>query len=120
MYGAVMIDGKVYRTKTTMHEFRDDTNKPHDYKITEVKLIVSGSSTSNARTSLTSIDGANLLENVEKSYDEGVKILQASKKNSESPSLFSIRPESLAPISEDLGVELGELDGKKSAYKEVG
>jgi hypothetical protein len=80
MYGAVMIDGKVYRTKTTMHEFRDDTNKPHDYKITEVKLIVSGSSTSNARTSLTSIDGANLLENVEKSYDEGVKILQASKK----------------------------------------
>ena len=119
MYGAVMIDGKVYRTKTTMHEFRGDTNKPHDYKITEVKLIVSGSSTSNARTSLTSIDGAKLLENIEKSYDTGVKLLDAEK-NSESPSLFSIRPESLAPLAEELGVELGELDGKKSAYKEVG
>ena len=65
------------------------------------------------------LKNAKLLENIEKSYDTGVKLLDAEK-NSESPSLFSIRPESLAPLAEELGVELGELDGKKSAYKEVG
>jgi len=95
MYGAVMIDGKVYRAKTTMHEFRDDTNKPHDYKITEVKLIISGSSTSNALNSLTSVDGAKLLENVEKSYDTGVELLTASEKT---PTMFSSVPGSLVAM----------------------
>ena len=78
MYGAVSIDDKVYRAKTTIHEFRDKENKAYDYKITEVKLIVSGSSTSNARTNLTSVDGAKLLDGVEKSYDNGKKVLDES------------------------------------------
>ena len=72
-------------------------------KITEVKLIVSGSSTSNARTSLTSISGAKLLENVEKSYDEGVKLLEASEKSSRT--MFSAFPGSLGEESPLLKVD---------------
>ena len=55
LYGAVDIDGKIYRAKTTILEFKDKENKAYDYKITEVKLIISGSSTSNALNSSTSI-----------------------------------------------------------------
>lgn len=79
MYGAVSIDDNVYRAKTTIHEFRDKENKAYDYKITEVELIVSGSSTSNARTNSTSISAAKLLNGVEKSYDKGKKLLDESE-----------------------------------------
>lgn len=79
MYGAVSIDDKIYLTKTTIHEFRDKENKAYDYKITEVKLIISGSSTSNALNSSTSVDAAKLLKDVEKSYDNGKKVLTESE-----------------------------------------
>ena len=82
MYGAVSIDGKVYRAKTTIHEFRDKENKAYDYRITEIELIVSGSSTSNARTNSTSVTGAKLLDKVEKSYDKGKKVLDESENSS--------------------------------------
>ena len=75
MYGAINIDGKIYRTKTTIHEFRDKINEAYDYKITEIELIVSGSSSSNARTNPTSVSAAKVLKGVEKSYDKGVKVL---------------------------------------------
>lgn len=79
MYGAVSIDDKIYLTKTTIHEFKDKENKAYDYKITEVKLIISGSSTSNALNSSTSVDAAKLLKDVEKSYDNGKKVLTESE-----------------------------------------
>ena len=81
LYGAVKIDDKIYRAKTTIHERQGKANKAYDYKVTEIKLIVSGSSASNARTNLTSIDGANLLHKVEKSYDKGKYLLGGSVKN---------------------------------------
>lgn len=78
IYGAVNIDGKTYRVKTTMHEFNDGTNKPHDYRVTKIELIESGSSTSDAP--INSISGAKLLKDVEKSYDKSKNILSESTK----------------------------------------
>ncbi len=86
MYGAVRIDGKLFRVKTTMHEYLSKGNAPHDYRVTKIELIISGSSTSNALNS--SINGkglktyplAKLLEGVEKFYDMGKKKLAESAK----------------------------------------
>lgn len=79
LYGAANVNGKDYRVKTTIHEHKGDANIPHDYKVTEVKLIVSGSPTSNARTSKTSAEVAKLLKGVEKSYDKGKYLLDESE-----------------------------------------
>lgn len=86
-YGAVRIDGKIYLAKTTIQEFKGEANEAYDYKITEVKLIVSGSSTSNARTNPTSISAAKVLKDVEKSYDKGKKLLEESEKIAEEETL---------------------------------
>ena len=75
MYGAISIDGKVYRTKTTIHEFRDKTNEAYDYKITEIELVISGPASGNALKSPISVSAAKILKGVEKSYDKGVKVL---------------------------------------------
>ena len=94
MYGAVNIDGTIYRVKTTMHERSTGANAPHDYRVTKIELFVSGSPTSNARNSSTiggqasSIEVAKLLKGIEKSYDKGKKILDESKKADESGILF--------------------------------
>ena len=40
LYGAVDIDGKTYRVKTTMQEFRGgEVNKPHSYEVTKIELL---------------------------------------------------------------------------------
>ena len=40
LYGAVEIDGKTYRVKTTMQEFRGgEENKPHSYEVTKIELL---------------------------------------------------------------------------------
>ncbi len=83
-YGATEIDGKIYRVKTTILETKgDNKSKPHDYKVTKVDVILNGgSSTSNApRTSTLAV--AELLKDVEKSYDKGKKLLDESKKSAE-------------------------------------
>jgi hypothetical protein len=63
-------------------ERKSEGVKPYSYEVTKIELLSgssqNGTSWSNALNN--SISGAKLLENVEKSYDEGVKILQASKK----------------------------------------
>lgn len=89
-YGAVRIDGKIYLAKTTIQEFKGEANEAYDYKITEVKLIVSGSSTSNARTNPTSISAAKVLKDVEKSYDKGKKLLEESEKIADEETLFRV------------------------------
>lgn len=93
-YGAVRIDGKIYIAKTTIQEFKGKTNEAYDYKITEVKLIVSGSSTSNARTNPTSISIAKVLKEVEKSYDNGKKLLEEREKIAEEETLSRLSPDS--------------------------
>ncbi|HOG05187.1 MAG TPA: hypothetical protein PK978_03015 [Paludibacter sp.] len=69
-YGAVSIDGMIYRTKTTIKEKRTLENKPYTYKVTKVNLVISGSNTSNALTKPT-LELAKLLKGIEKSYDKG-------------------------------------------------
>ena len=40
LYGTVEIDGKMYRVKTTMQEFRGgEENKPHSYEVTKIELL---------------------------------------------------------------------------------
>lgn len=106
MYGAVSIDGKEYRTKTTVHEYRDKENRAYDYKITEVELIISGSSTSNALNNSTSVDAAKLLKGVEKSYDKGKKVLDESEK--ELNTRFRITPAMDKAYMD--AVERGDMD----------
>lgn len=81
-YGAVNIDGKVYRVKITLKE--DITNrytKAYSYEVTNIELFEG--TDEHAVTTFSqqdnSISAAKLLHNIEKSYDEGVKLLEASK-----------------------------------------
>lgn len=87
-YGAVRIDGNVYRVKTTIREYADKNRgaRAHNYEVTKIELVevpftgdtnVSGEHS--AMTSANSILGAKLLENIEKSYDLGKKLLDESK-----------------------------------------
>ena len=85
LYGAIRIDGDIYRVKTTIYEQYKGSNVPHDYKVTKIELAISGSSTSDALTNSieteSSVSGAKLLNNIEKSYDKNVKLLDASNKS---------------------------------------
>lgn len=91
LYGAVTLGDKTYRVKTTMYEYRPgeyETNTPHSYEITEIELLDSpvlpAEATKNTiGISNNSISGANLLKNVEKSYDNGVKILENQQNTAE-------------------------------------
>lgn len=52
LYGAVRLDGKTYRVKTTMQEFRGgEENKPHSYEVTKIELL-EGSKTADESDSL--------------------------------------------------------------------
>lgn len=87
LYGAIEIDGKVYRVKTTMHEFLNgnDANSPHSYEVTQIELIEDSTvaPTNEAHNPLNrstnSISATKLLNGVEKSYDKGKKLLDESK-----------------------------------------
>ena len=84
--GAVEIDGKLYRVKTTMRENRSNavSNKPYTYEVTKIEVLDETSpSTSNGSPYVSDVfvDGAKLLKGVEKSYEKGKKLLEESKKN---------------------------------------
>lgn len=85
LYGAVELDGKTYRVKTTMHEFRGgEENKPHSYEVTKIELLDSPGERENpdrphSDAPNNSISAAKLLKGVEKSYDKGKKLLDESK-----------------------------------------
>ena len=96
-YGAVDIDGKIYRVKTTIREFGDANlnAKAHNYEVTKIELIEAPSTyglEANhehlAMTSASSISVAKLLKDVEKSYDSGKKVLDESRKTDENPILY--------------------------------
>ena len=81
LYGAVNIDGKDYRVKTTVKEnLESNTNKAYSYDVAEIELLdgQTGTPEANHRKSNNSITTANLLKNVEKSYDPGKKLLDVS------------------------------------------
>ena len=85
-YGAVEIDGVVYRTKSTIKEYRDKNTalKPYTYEVIKIKLLPNSTADANdahgrpLSIESNSIDASKLLQNVEKSYDKGVKILDES------------------------------------------
>lgn len=88
-YGAVNIDGALYRVKTTLREYQDAHRLPlaHSYEVTQIELleapsdgVVSNSGEPLAMTPNSSINVAKLLQGVEKSYDPGKKLLDESGK----------------------------------------
>lgn len=79
-YGAVRIEGKLYRVKTTIKETLKREITPYNYQVTELELLISGSETSDALSNSNRLDGTKLLKGVEKSYDAGVKLLEASER----------------------------------------
>lgn len=81
MYGAVTVDGELYRVKTTIKETKSgDARTPYNYQVTKLELLISGSEASDALSNSKGdvISGAKLLQNVEKSYDPGKKLLDES------------------------------------------
>ena len=81
LYGAINIDGIIYRVKTTMHEHLSNNkpNKPHSYEVTKIELLEDRSLSGHMNRSNSSIDGAKLLDGVEKSYDKGKYLLEESE-----------------------------------------
>lgn len=64
MFGAITIDGALYRVKTTIKEDRNERVTPYNYQVTELELLISGSETSDALSNSNSISAANLLQGV--------------------------------------------------------
>lgn len=84
-YGAVEINGNIYRVKITLKEYNDAVrdNKAYSYEATKIELLagtlVGRDISSNPGTN-NSISVAKLLKDVEMSYKPGVKVLEESAK----------------------------------------
>ncbi len=89
-YGAIDSEGRIYRVKTTILEYRDRNrnNKAHSYEVTKIELMDDKSNSSWHPTVelKSSVDFANILKDVEKSYDKGKKVLDESEKVPQTPS----------------------------------
>ena len=87
-YGAVEIDGKVYRVKITLKEYKDAVrdNKAYSYEATKIELLagtlVGENNSSNPGTN-NSISVAKLLKDVDMTYNPGVKVLEESRKRTD-------------------------------------
>ena len=84
LYGAVEIDGKIYRVKTTLKENikTKETQKAYSYEVTKIELLAGQNedvTKTSSRYSNNSITGAKLLQDVEKSHKKGEKLLDSSK-----------------------------------------
>lgn len=102
-YGAISVDGQEYRVKLTLKETSGNrkSKKAYSYEVTKIEVLdgqttkplsVSSrkSSTPNGRSNVSDVfvSGAKLLNNLEKSYDSGKKILDESKIADESTDLY--------------------------------
>ena len=87
-YGAVEIDGKIYRVKITLKEYKDAVrdNKAYSYEATKIELLagtlVGENNSSNPGTN-NSISVAKLLKDVDMTYNPGVKVLEESRKRTD-------------------------------------
>ena len=123
LYGAVELDGKTYRVKTTMQEFRgSEENKPHSYEVTKIELLegprTAKESDSPHLDSATnnSISTAKLLEGVEKSYDKGKKLLDESRDLTDGETSFRVdnkNSQSSTPVT-DTVANIGKVVEKTS------
>lgn len=122
-YGAVEIEGVVYRTKTIVKEYKDKNTalKPYAYEVTKIELLpYSTTDATNAHSRLLNIDNnsisaTKLLQNVEKSYDSGKKVLDESAKlpeenyslnRDEIDTITVATPEVVAEANEELSREM--------------
>ena len=81
-YGAITIEDVLFRVKSTILETRGQSKtEPHDYKVAKVDVILNGGSPTSYAPRTSTIAVAKLLNNIEKSYDFGKKVLEESKKN---------------------------------------
>lgn len=85
-YGAVEIDGKMYRVKTTINEYRDEsrTATPYSYEVIKIELLEESNSPTelnspNSEIGGLSIETTKLLKGIEKSYDKGKYLLDESE-----------------------------------------
>ena len=87
---AIKFNNNLYRIKTTIKEFRNrnNYNKPYTFEVIKIELLDSEiSNNSNLVPSGPNSQGglstrvANILQNVEKSYDKGKFLLEESKKS---------------------------------------
>ena len=83
-YGAVEINGNIYRVKITLKEYKDknEANKAYSYEATKIELFA-GTLANDRKTTTdpgtnNSISVAKLLKDVEMSYRPGVKVLEES------------------------------------------
>lgn len=90
-YGMVEIDSENYRVKTTIEESRTpgEKIKSHSFEVTNIELLPEDNSPMKVEPTASGYQGqlphgtAKLLKGVEKSYDSGVKLLEASENSSE-------------------------------------
>ncbi len=122
LYGAVEIDGKTYRVKTTMQEFRgSEENKPHSYEVTKIELLDSPGKREipdrpHSDAPSNSISTAKLLEGVEKSYDKGKKLLDESRDLTDGETSFRVdnkNSQSSTPVTDTIA-NIGKVVEKTS------
>ena len=87
-YGLINHLNNMYRIKTTIKEYRDTyrTNKPYTFEAIKIELLDESNSPTSASNGPNSHGGlsirvANILQNVEKSYDKGKFLLEESEKS---------------------------------------
>ncbi|HOG05186.1 MAG TPA: hypothetical protein PK978_03010 [Paludibacter sp.] len=85
-YGAVEIDGQMYRVKTTINEYKDEsrTATPYSYEVIKIELLEESNSPTelnspNSEIGGLSIETAKFLKGIEKSYDKGKYLLDESE-----------------------------------------
>lgn len=122
LYGAVNIDGKTYRVKVTLKEYADGNRpqKAYSYEATKIELLAGtlvGGKSSNPSTS-NSITAAKLLENVEKSYGNGEKLLDYSKVVDENgePLVVYHQTNSTIFVNRETGENFDNLNWKEKDY----
>ena len=91
--GAIKVDGKEYRVKTTMLEYKQADMASREYAYDVTKIEVLDDTTPNTpddldRAAKGLLPLAKVIKKLEKSYDGGKKILDESKKVDESTDLY--------------------------------
>ena len=91
--GAIKVDGKEYRVKTTMLEYKqaDMASREYAYDVTKIEVLddtMSNTPNDLDRAAEGLLPLAKLLKDVEKSYDSGKKVLDESRKADEDPILY--------------------------------
>ena len=95
LYSAMSDKGNVFAVKFMVQETasENETNPLHAYEITDIELTIPSATISDnvkssaLSTGVSSISGSKLLEKFDKTKDPGVKLLDASKKESELQSM---------------------------------